>query len=420
MIVKLELENIGPYTNKITLDFRVNKRDKDLQDTIYTLPDGEIVSKVVGIIAGNAYGKTTILRALNSVGSFINNPIINKEVNNYVDKIKEEEIRSYLKEWGTLSLISTNKSSDKLGTINVEMYIDSNDEYSGYYIYTLKYDNNYIKNGVKEESLKFKKKYNSKITKEILKIENNTVSEIGHKIAYKSNYLNDLTGKSKDNLLEKINYYETFYNRYIKESSTLGAENYIFPEEYIIDEIDENKDLIKRFINLADDEIKDLEIDKTDIENEKLFFIYNSFKLRYNSISTATKKLCGIATNFYKATKKGGVFLIDELDNSLNKNISDFIIKLYSTKIKNSTSQIIFTTNNADVLSGLRRDQIFIIEKNNQINSVVKYLNFIDKKTNKRSRKDWSFTKAYNDNIIKNFPTKQSIKEMTEYIKNIF
>ncbi len=420
MIVKLELENIGPYTNKITLDFRVNKRDKDLQDTIYTLPDGEIVSKVVGIIAGNAYGKTTILRALNSVGSFINNPIINKEVNNYVDKIKEEEIRSYLKEWGTLSLISTNKSSDKLGTINIEMYIDSNDEYSGYYIYTLKYDNNYIKNGVKEESLKFKKKYNSKITKEILKIENNTVSEIGHKIAYKSNYLNDLTGKSKDNLLEKINYYETFYNRYIKESSTLGAENYIFPEEYIIDEIDENKDLIKCFINLADDEIKDLEIDKTDIENEKLFFIYNSFKLRYNSISTATKKLCGIATNFYKATKKGGVFLIDELDNSLNKNISDFIIKLYSTKIKNSTSQIIFTTNNADVLSGLRRDQIFIIEKNNQINSVVKYLNFIDKKTNKRSRKDWSFTKAYNDNIIKNFPTKQSIKEMTEYIKNIF
>ena len=420
MIVKLELENIGPYTNKITLDFRVNKRDKDLQDTIYTLPDGEIVSKVVGIIAGNAYGKTTILRALNSVGSFINNPIINKEVNNYVDKIKEEEIRSYLKEWGTLSLISTNKSSDKLGTINVEMYIDSNDEYSGYYIYTLKYDNNYIKNGVKEESLKFKKKYNSKITKEILKIENNTVSEIGHKIAYKSNYLNDLTGKSKDNLLEKINYYETFYNRYIKESSTLGAENYIFPEEYIIDEIDENKDLIKCFINLADDEIKDLEIDKTDIENEKLFFIYNSFKLRYNSISTGTKKLCGIATNFYKATKKGGVFLIDELDNSLNKNISDFIIKLYSTKIKNSTSQIICTTNNADVLSGLRRDQIFIIEKNNQINSVVKYLNFIDKKTNKRSRKDWNFTKAYNDNIIKNFPTKQSIKEMTEYIKNIF
>ena len=124
--------------------------------------------------------------------------------------------------------------------------------------------------------------------------------------------------------------------------------------------------------------------------------------------------------SIYKANKKGGVFLIDELDNSLNRNISDFIIKLYSTKIKESTSQIIFTTNNADILSGLRRDQIFIIEKNNHINSVVKYLNFVDRKTNKKSRKDWSFTKAYNDNVINNFPTKQSIKELTEYIKNIF
>ena len=420
MIVKLELENIGPYTNKIILDFRVNKRDKDSLETVYTLPDGEMVTKIAGIIAGNAYGKTTILRALNAVGTFINNPIVNKEVNNYIDRIKEEEIRNSLKEWGTLSLISTNKSNNKFGTINVEMYIDSNNEYSGYYIYTLKYDNNYIKNGVREENLKFKKKYNSKIVKEILKIENNSVSDIGHKIAYKSNYLNDLTGKSKDILLEKINYYETFYNRYIKESSTLGAENYIFPEEYIIDQINENKDLIKTFVNLADDEIKDLEIDRTDLENEKLFFIYNDYKLRYNSISTATKKLCGIATNFYKANKKGGVFLIDELDNSLNRSISDFIIKMYNTKIKNNTSQIIFTTNNPDILSNLRRDQIFIIEKNNHINSVVKYLNFSDKKTNKKSRKDWSFTKAYKDNVIKNYPSKQSIEKLIKYISNNF
>ncbi len=75
-----------------------------------------------------------------------------------MDKIKEEEIRSYLKRVGNIIInFVLNKSSNKLGTINVEMYIDSNDEYSGYYIYTLKYDNNYIKNGVKRRSLKFKR-----------------------------------------------------------------------------------------------------------------------------------------------------------------------------------------------------------------------------------------------------------------------
>ena len=81
MIVKIELENIGPYINKVVLDFRVNKRDKDLKDTTYTLPDGQVITKIAGIIAGNAYGKTTILRALNSVGSFINNPIFQKFLN---------------------------------------------------------------------------------------------------------------------------------------------------------------------------------------------------------------------------------------------------------------------------------------------------------------------------------------------------
>ena len=417
MIIKLELENIGPYTEKVTLDFRVNKKDKSSSGTIYTLPDGEMITKVAGIIAGNAYGKSTILKALNSIGSFINNPIVNKEMKNYMEKIKEEEIRNYLKEWGTLSLLPVNKSGNKVGMINVEMYIDSNNDYTGYYIYTLKYDNNYLKNGVVEEKLTFKKKYNSKIEKEILSIKNNQVSEIGHKIAYKTNYLNELVGKVKNVFIEKMNYYETFYNRYIMESSTLGAENYIFPEEYLIEQIGENKNLVK-FINLADSEIKDIEIDISDENNEKLFFVYDNYKLRYSSISTATKKLCGIATNFSKASKKGGVFLIDELDNSFNKNISDFIIKIYDTNIINNTSQIIFTTNTSDVLSNLRRDQIFIIQKNEKANSIIKYLNFVDPETNKRSRKDWSFVKAYNENVIKNFPKEKDIANLISYIKN--
>ena len=418
MIVKLELENIGPFTQKVVLDFRINKKDKDLIDTIYTLPDGEMITKIAGIIAGNAYGKSTILRALNSIGSFINYPILNKEVGNYIEMIKEEEFRNYLSEWGLLSLMPVNKKQNGVGTINVDMYIDSNNEYSGYYLYTLKYDNDYSKNGVVEESLRYKKKYNSKLYKEILNISQNTVSEIGHKIAYKQNYLNDLSKKSKNDLLEKLSYYETFYNRYIEESSTLGAENYIFPEEFLVNKLDENKELVKSFIRLADSDIKDIEIDKTDTENEKVFFVYDNYKLRYNFISTATKKLCGIATNFYKASKKGGVFLIDELDNSFNKNISDFIIKMYNINIKNNTSQIIFTTNTADVLSNLRRDQIFIIQKEKDTNSIVKYLYFKDQNTNKKSRKDWSFVKAYNENVIKNFPQEKDVNSLIKYLKD--
>ena len=160
-------------------------------------------------------------------------------------------------------------------------------------------------------------------------------------------------------------------------------------------------------------------MDDSDSKNRKLFFIYNGYKLRYNSISSATKKMCGIALNLYKACKNKGIFLIDELDNSLNKNIAKFIIDLYQKNIAKNTSQIIFTTNNPDMMEKFRRDQIFIIEKNQGVNNIIKYLNFVDKENNKRSRKDWSFTKNYNDNIIKNYPTGEQIEKTNNYLKEI-
>ncbi len=419
MIVRIELENIGPYTKKVILDFRINKHDKEKLDTVYELPDGEVVTKIAGIIAGNAYGKTTILDSLNAIGGFIYNPIKKKQVNAYINRMDDDDdFKQFLLDFGRLSLIPVNKTNaNNIGTIKVEMYIDSCNEYSGYYIYTLKYDNDYLTNGVREEKLEFKKRYSSKIIKEIFKISNNYESEIGYKIAYKANILNDLFGKSKRLVEEKINYYETFLQRYIEESSTLDAENYIFPEEYIIERILDNSRIVRKFVNLVDEKIKNIEVDKSDKQDEKLFFDYGDYRLRYNSISTATKKLCGVAANFYKSSRHGGVFIIDELDNSFNVRIANFIIGLYSKEIKNNTSQIIFTTNNPELLSNLRRDQIFIIEKNNQINSIVKYVNFTDKNTNKKSRKDWSFVKAYKDNVITNYPTDNSINELNLFIK---
>lgn len=423
MIVRLEIENIGPYTDRVIFDFTVNKRDKDNLGTIYTLPDGVVVTKVAGIIAGNAYGKTTVLDALNAVGGFISNPIEKKAVNKFASETENEDYKKFLLEldMGRLFLLPVNKSkSDNIGEIKVEMYIETDDDYSGYYIYKLKYDNNYAVNGVIEESLSFKKKYNSKIEKQIFSISGNQESEVGYKIAYKPNILNDLDLKNKMSLEDKIKYYETFYKRYVNESSTIDAENYIFSEMYIISEIiDNNIDFVKKFINLADSYVKELEIDKSDSGNYKLFFNYGDYKLRYGDVSTATKKLCGIATNFLKACRQGGIFTIDELDNSLNKNIAKYLIGLYNTKIKDNTSQLIFTTNNPDMLDNLRRDQIFIIERENRVNNVVKYLNFIDKKNNKKSRKDWSFSKAYNDNVIKNYPTDGSIEDLNDIIVDI-
>ena len=67
-------------------------------------------------------------------------------------------------------------------------------------------------------------------------------------------------------------------------------------------------------------------------------------------------------------------------------------------------SQIIFTSNNPELMNELRRDQIYLLLKNDYNIHAVNFYDFIDFNTNKRVRKDFSFTKAYKKNIIDNFP----------------
>ena len=419
MIVKLLLENIGPFTEPIEIDFRCNKRDRDQISSTYTLPDGEVITKVAGIIAGNAYGKTSILTALTSIGRFLNSPLYSQQID-YDNSHDDEEFKNYVKNIGVQMLAPINKKSNGTAKVSVDMYINNGTDYSGYYTYSIKYDSEVKTKGVLEESLRYRNKFNSKKIKTILEISNNFVSEIGHFIAYKNNYINGLSEKMLENFNNKYSYFETFYNKFINESSIMGANNYIFSEKYIASKLFDNKNLLCGFMKLSDNKIIDLEVDDSDIDYPKLYVVYKEYKLRYGLISSATKKLCSIGVNFCEAYRKGGIFLIDELDNSFNRNISKYIISVYNTGILNNTSQIIFTTNTAEILSDLRRDQIFIIERNDNYNYVTKYLNFVDQKNNKKSRKDWSFVKIYNENIINNFPDSNKIHELNDLLKNNF
>ena len=418
MFVGIELENIGPYTQKVNLDFRINKKDKTNLDSVCVLPDGEMVTKIAGIIAGNAYGKTTILNSLNAIGGFINMPFFKKNVSEYVnDIVEDEDLKKIILDSGKIRLLPANRRENNIACISVDMYIDSANEYSGYYTYTIKYDNDYLETGILEEKLVYRKTFNSRKKKEIFCVKNTEESEIGYKLLYRNNIENELPLKARKIFNEKLKYYDTFYKQYLDYSSTLGAENYIFSEQYIIAMLSNKKDFLKPIINLIDNEIRDIEIDNSDENNKKLYFIYDNYKLGYDSVSSATKKMCGVVLNLYKASKHHGIFLIDELDNSLNKNIARFILELYQKNAVKGTSQIIFTTNNADMLENFRRDQIYLIEKKGGINVVTKYLNFTDK-NNKKSRKDWSFVKAYNDNIINNYPSRDKITGVCDSISN--
>lgn len=427
MIIRIKLSNIAGIKDCMDLNFIASKTDKKNVNSVYITEDNVWINRLVGIIAGNAHGKTTILDAIASVGSFIELPLRKKnipslsdfEMKEYKEEYKEQIFKKMISEYTHFDLPNGNRLNGDINSkIEIEMYIKTDDvNTTGYYLYSLEYDKKYRIDGIKREALCFKNKFSKNYIK-IFEIFNSFESEIGYKIAYEKNYINELTSNnvSVDDFQRKIKYYKAFIKHYNKDSNIIFADNYVFPEFYVIDMLKkcDNINQLLQFVKLADDNIKDITIEENSEKDPKLVFKYDEFDLGYSEISTATQKLVAMAYSILQSNKKDSVFLIDEFDNSLNLEISKFLIDVFSVK-KNSMSQIIFTTNNPDILENLRRDQIYLIIKKKYKIDAVNFYDFIDPVTNRRVRKDFSFIKAYKKNIIENFPS-QDLK--TEIMSN--
>lgn len=428
MILRIKLSNIAGIKDEMNLNFIATKTDKKNINSVYITEDNIWINRLIGIIAGNAHGKSTILDAITSIGSFIELPLRKKnipslndiEMKEYKEEYKEKVFKQMITNYTSIDLPAGNKLNDnKNSLIEIEMYIKNDDNLtSGYYLYSLEYDKSYKTDGIKKEKLAYKNKYKKKYLN-IFEITNSFESEIGYKIAYEKNYISELQANNIDvtEFEKKIKYYKAFRKHYNKDSSIIFADNYVFPEFYTVDMIEKCNVLkeLTQFVKLADDNIEEIFIDKNSDGKKKLMFKYNQFNLEYNEVSTATQKLVAMAYSILESNKNNSVFLIDEFDNSLNLEISKFLIDIFASKSK-SMSQIIFTTNNPDILDNLRRDQIYLLLKRKYNINAINFYNFTDPITKKRVRKDFSFVKAYKKNVIANFPS----SELKEIITNSF
>lgn len=424
MILRIKLSNIAGIKDEMDLNFIATKTDKKNINSVYITEDNIWINRLIGIIAGNAHGKSTILDAIASIGSFIELPLRKKNIPSLNDiemkEYKEKVFKQMITDYTNIDLPAGNKlNNNKNSLIEIEMYIKNDDNLtSGYYLYSLEYNKSYKTDGIKKEKLAYKNKYKKKYLN-IFEITNSFESEIGYKIAYEKNYISELQANNIDvtEFEKKIKYYKAFVKHYNKDSSIIFADNYVFPEFYIVDMIEKCNVLkeLTQFVKLADDNIEEIFIDKNSDGKKKLMFKYNQFNLEYNEVSTATQKLVAMAYSILESNKNNSVFLIDEFDNSLNLEISKFLIDIFASKSK-SMSQIIFTTNNPDILDNLRRDQIYLLLKRKYNINALNFYNFTDPITKKRVRNDFSFVKAYKKNVIENFPS----SELKEIITNSF
>jgi AAA15 family ATPase/GTPase len=158
-----------------------------------------------------------------------------------------------------------------------------------------------------------------------------------------------------------------------------------------IEENDSNKKKVISFLKSADLGIKDVRTEKVKMEQisefdklpdeikkeiEEGHFIniemtHSSFvdnvevtaNIEFNDESMGTQRMFQLSGPLFYTLMNGGVFIIDEFENSLHIDLQK---KLLSEFLKNSkNSQILFTTHNVQLLEDklFRRDEIWFTEK---------------------------------------------------------
>ena len=182
--------------------------------------------------------------------------------------------------------------------------------------------------------------------------------------------------ESVENKLEILNF---------MKAADLGIEDFSLEEE-------------KKIISLPDDIPPRLKEVISWDHNNKVLTVHQSnlgnnvrFDLKEDE-SEGTQRMFALSALFLSSFKLGGVIFIDELDCSLHPQIMHFIIQQFcNPEINTANAQLIFTTHDVSLLSesGIRRDQIWFINKNKKQETKLYPL------TEFHIRKDMKFEKAY-------------------------
>lgn len=103
-------------------------------------------------------------------------------------------------------------------------------------------------------------------------------------------------------------------------------------------------------------------------------------ELNMQEESHGTQKLFAIAGFIVDALDDGGTLFIDELESQLHPMVTKQIVRIFNSKDTNKkNAQLIFSTHDTNLLSELRRDQVWFTEKDkygdSHLYSLVEYKN---------------------------------------------
>lgn len=375
-ILKIIISGYKLLENNFEIDFlnkaRVNSSDKD--DEVIELDEGLYIPTTIVFTGKNASGKSSVLSMIEFVNELLLSGRIKYDKLDFRSKTIKLTVFFYLLEM--VYKYESNISIPEATLLNETSYC--------------KFSNEKL----------YSKKYSKSYSKRILDLdfdEDNT---------YTSNV-------SDTSILYKLTN---------KRTLVINTNNWIhnYSIESIFDIfnlVEVSTELMLKITNLFDEGIKKFEYDL----DKKLFVLdLNGIGAKTYSekevdmlLSDGTKKGLIMFGLTIAILKMGGTLIIDEIENSFHKNLVENIIMIFNDKrINVKNANLIFSTHYVEILDIFRRrDNIFVMRKNDHITACNLYKDFKD-------RIDLSKSNQFNNNTFQTLINYDRLMELKKELIN--
>lgn len=358
MLFKVKFENFYSYGDEFEISFRVGKKPSASYFDITVGNSGERLNKVIASLGPNGAGKTQMLRPIAFLGWFVSSSMVEANPSEKIPFKPHELCKDKPSRFEVDFIIGNDEYRYKLEATPEEVIHESLHKKTSH-LYSYIFVRDKIGEGYeyKQKGFGFSKNLAVKVRKNVSVIS----SAHMHDVEFASKFVNYFN-KFEYNI--NVSGRQHYHEGILVESATFLNGNEAIKDKVnrIVCELDLGIDCI---------EYKELEGQDEQGNTEKFivpFGVHKSglgdFSLPFFEESSGTKSAFVMLRKIMPVLERGGVAIIDEIDNDLHSHMLSVILELFKFEHTNPhNAQLIFTCHTPEILNQLKKHQLYLVEK---------------------------------------------------------